>query len=345
MPASPSPSTSALRDGAHRLPALLLAALLTCAGCGRQAAEAPPQAPEAPAAPAPEATPAAPAFDIAQLPLSSRPLGAFPYFDLPAGYRHVRGRQQTEDAGRFPFWTGDRFEWVEGRVWRTAVIAAEGVRYEEFGLIKNLERLIADAGGVQVAAGALPAPAREALLADAARSVREGLGDIGNAPIVTWAIRRADRNLWLHLCSGRNGAALVVAEAAPFVATARLLPSAELRQQLDTDGRVAVYIAFASGQAQLPGDAQPQLAQVEALLEDDPGLQLSIEGHTDGRGDRARNRLLSQARAEAVRRALTDAGIDPARLQAQGHGHDRPVADDADEAGRALNRRVELVRQ
>lgn len=77
----------------------------------------------------------------------------------------------------------------------------------------------------------------------------------------------------------------------------------------------------------------------------DPALDLSIEGHTDSTGNAARNRTLSQSRAESVVSAITNAGIAGDRLDAAGHGDTRPVADNADEAGRARNRRVELVRR
>lgn len=81
-----------------------------------------------------------------------------------------------------------------------------------------------------------------------------------------------------------------------------------------------------------------------ALLRDEPSLRLSIEGHADATGDAARDERLSGARARSVVAALTAQGIDAARLEAKGHGHSQPVADNHTDEGRAKNRRVELVR-
>ena len=79
-------------------------------------------------------------------------------------------------------------------------------------------------------------------------------------------------------------------------------------------------------------------------MKNDPTLKLLIEGHTDNSGDDAHNLALSRQRADAVVRALAGSGIDGARLQAAGRGAAKPLADNKDEAGRAKNRRVELVK-
>jgi outer membrane protein OmpA-like peptidoglycan-associated protein len=101
--------------------------------------------------------------------------------------------------------------------------------------------------------------------------------------------------------------------------------------------------AFPSGSAQLTARAIASLRQLAAEVP--AGASLSIEGHTDAQGADDANRLLSQRRADAVRRALAAAGIAPSRLRAVGRGEADPVADNATEAGRARNRRVEIAVQ
>src|SRR3546814_20527150 len=64
-------------------------------------------------APAADAS-ATPAFDIEAIKVSDAALGEFPYFSLPAGYEPMN-RPVQMDYARFPFWTGQAFEWVEGR--------------------------------------------------------------------------------------------------------------------------------------------------------------------------------------------------------------------------------------
>jgi OOP family OmpA-OmpF porin len=79
-------------------------------------------------------------------------------------------------------------------------------------------------------------------------------------------------------------------------------------------------------------------------LNEQPDLRLVIEGHTDAVGAEAYNETLSQRRAQSVVRWLTDRGIDADRLKAVGYGESRPVSTNESSQGRALNRRVELVR-
>jgi outer membrane protein OmpA-like peptidoglycan-associated protein len=68
-----------------------------------------------------------------------------------------------------------------------------------------------------------------------------------------------------------------------------------------------------------------------------------IEGHTDDKGNDKKNLKLSQGRADAVRDYLVNAGIAGDRLQSQGFGETRPIADNKTKEGREANRRVEFV--
>lgn len=103
--------------------------------------------------------------------------------------------------------------------------------------------------------------------------------------------------------------------------------------------------AFASGQSSLRAEARSNLQRVVEFVNAYPGQQVLIEGHTDSQGSANLNQVLSQKRAEAVRDALIQDGVDGSRLSALGVGEDRPVADNATEDGRARNRRVEIVVQ
>jgi outer membrane protein OmpA-like peptidoglycan-associated protein len=100
--------------------------------------------------------------------------------------------------------------------------------------------------------------------------------------------------------------------------------------------------AFGSGSASLTAQAQASLRALAVQLRGGSG-QVAIEGHTDSQGADAANLALSTQRAEAVRRVLEDAGLPGARLSATGKGETAPVADNAAAAGRASNRRVEII--
>jgi OmpA-OmpF porin, OOP family len=72
-------------------------------------------------------------------------------------------------------------------------------------------------------------------------------------------------------------------------------------------------------------------------------VNVVLEGHTDATGDATANKALSLQRAEAVKQMLVTGGVAADRIEAQGYGQDRPVAENNSDAGRALNRRLELV--
>ncbi|MDQ1315719.1 MAG: OmpA-like protein [Pseudomonadota bacterium] len=80
-----------------------------------------------------------------------------------------------------------------------------------------------------------------------------------------------------------------------------------------------------------------------AALEKWGNVNVEVAGHTDSRGSDEYNVDLSQRRAEAVRNYLISKGIAAERLSAKGYGESRPVADNATDEGRFMNRRVELV--
>ena len=103
-------------------------------------------------------------------------------------------------------------------------------------------------------------------------------------------------------------------------------------------------VRFNTGSAVLDPSSSTVLEEVAAALKAQPEVRVEIQGHTDDKGAAEANRELSSRRAEAVRQVLIKAGIDGGRLTAVGYGEDLPVADNTTEAGRATNRRVELVR-
>ena len=100
---------------------------------------------------------------------------------------------------------------------------------------------------------------------------------------------------------------------------------------------------FGSGQAELSVRDRDAVQRIATVLAQTPGRTVRVEGHTDAAGGETSNQRLSEQRANAVRAALIAGGLDPAVVTAVGYGESRPVADNDSAAGRARNRRVELV--
>jgi OOP family OmpA-OmpF porin len=118
---------------------------------------------------------------------------------------------------------------------------------------------------------------------------------------------------------------------------------ADLERSVGLSGSAAIYgVHFDTGSATLRPDSAAALQNVLALIDGRPASRWIISGHTDNQGSADLNQKLSQARAASVIAWLVSHGVAANRLSPQGFGASHPVADNATEAGRALNRRVEM---
>ena len=104
-------------------------------------------------------------------------------------------------------------------------------------------------------------------------------------------------------------------------------------------------ILFDTGKATIKPESEPEIDKVAEYMKANPTARFEVQGHTDNQGSDAVNDPLSQERAEAVVKALEAKGVDPFNLRAVGKGSHEPIADNATDAGRAKNRRVEFIRK
>jgi outer membrane protein OmpA-like peptidoglycan-associated protein len=107
-------------------------------------------------------------------------------------------------------------------------------------------------------------------------------------------------------------------------------------------------INFDFNKSNIKREFEPVLDEAARILQENPAVRVSVEGHTDSIGSEAYNQRLSERRANAVKRYLVAHGVAADRLEAVGKGESQPVApnrtpDGKDNPeGRAMNRRVEL---
>lgn len=130
---------------------------------------------------------------------------------------------------------------------------------------------------------------------------------------------------------------------------------AELRQSMEGSGvevmregdtirlQAPENITFDTNRADVKPQFQAVLGQLAQSIRQYPGTVVQVEGHTDSTGSAAYNQTLSENRAASVRSHLVQQGVNPARLIAVGYGMTRPIADNSTAAGRAQNRRVEIL--
>ena len=116
-------------------------------------------------------------------------------------------------------------------------------------------------------------------------------------------------------------------------------PDEKEQKQLN---QYAKTILFDTGKATIKFESAEVLNQILNVLKKYPNSRFRIEGHTDSTGKKAKNMILSQNRADAVKVYLIQGGIDASRLESQGFGPEKPIASNKNKKGRELNRRVEI---
>lgn len=128
----------------------------------------------------------------------------------------------------------------------------------------------------------------------------------------------------------------------------------ELRRQLRSDvgvsnngSNLVVVLSqdllFATDSTAVSGASQNELRIVAQSLNNYPNTTVNVVGHTDNTGDASYNFDLSQRRAQAVASVLQSGGVSSSRIRAIGAGENQPVASNLNAAGRAANRRVEII--
>ena len=349
------------------LPVLLLATGIALAACSRPAepaAEATGSAPAEATAPAPAAgsaampaepaaaVPTAPAdFDPASVPESTAVLPPFPFFQVPEGLKSLLDdKDRHSNFDREHMIAGDKVVAVEGKVFRDRffLVDPEQREYSAIEFQRNYADAIAALGGVEVSRVQYTHEVNDAFGGrEAVDKHYHGTCASDGCENHTYLLRQGGNEYWIQVSTGAiplHGE-VVVLERKAMQSRLGFLEAAAMKQALDADGRVALYINFDTDRATLRPDAGPAIAEIAKLLQADPQLRVSVEGHTDDTGTPERNRELSLQRAETVVATLVAQGIAASRLGATGHGADKPLVPGTDAASRAKNRRVELVRQ
>ncbi len=146
--------------------------------------------------------------------------------------------------------------------------------------------------------------------------------------------------------SQRTLVLLDIVETAPMERKMVTVDASAMAKSIASQGTIALYgIYFDTGKADLKPESGPTLDEIAKLLQTDTGLKLYVVGHTDSVGGFDYNMDLSRRRAQAVAQELTNRyGVDRSRLKSAGVGFLAPIASNENEDGRALNRRVELVK-
>ena len=125
--------------------------------------------------------------------------------------------------------------------------------------------------------------------------------------------------------------------------SANYLATIDVVELTPGDAVVLQNIQFEYNSSTLTEDSQAGIQMLAEFLQRNVDLKVELAGHTDNVGSESYNLKLSAERAESVRNALIDKGIDANRLTAKGYGASQPMAPNDTEEHRALNRRTEMI--
>ena len=153
-------------------------------------------------------------------------------------------------------------------------------------------------------------------------------------------------DLYCKALNGRTIALVHVLEPKGREKKMVLVEAAEMADALSTAGSISLYgIFFDTDKAVIKPESEPTMKEIAKLLSEEPKMTVIVVGHTDNQGAFDYNIDLSSRRAKAVKTELVKKyGVAGNRLVAAGAGMMAPVASNDEEAGRAKNRRVVLVK-
>jgi len=228
---------------------------------------------------------------------------------------------------------------VEGPVfWITYALKEGATKPSGLQIMRNFENAVKKAGGT--IEGQYPGWCK-------AYYDNEGMPRMGNACTsyaLTMKFVKDGKETWVFLQASNDDGSylLTISEREQMQQD---ISVNEIADKLATDGFVALYVNFDTGKSTITPESARTLDAAAAALKAAGDLQVEVGGHTDNVGSPEANLRLSQERAKAVMAALVERGIKAGRLTAKGYGQTSPIADNRKEEGRALNRRVELVRK
>jgi len=251
-----------------------------------------------------------------------------PYFTGMPNYKITDATDQ--EFADYRFFNGKNCTTVEGKKHYRAYTLKGGVKQaSELQISRNYANAVKNMGGTIVFEG-------ECSGADCAENC--------GYRMMVGKVIKGGSELWVEIVPFNDGGdyylTVIAKEAMKQDVTASSMLDA-----LNREGHVALYINFDTGKSIIKAESKPIIEQIVQMMKSNPGLKISVEGHTDNVGSPKSNKTLSDERAKSVVSAIVAQGIDAKRLSALGHGQDKPIADNKTEEGRAKNRRVELVKK
>lgn len=295
-------------------------------------------------------------FDINKLPLVSTNIGNFPYISVPDGFIIRDSKKNGVETGYTKFndfhklimYTGESFFDAEGKM---AVLKVNGrnnkENFNQYKFDKSVDSYLEGIGAVRIFKGQIPNAKLKELNKENSSTVYDHItGDPWNSdPLRHYVLNHTKGKIMFQVWSNSAQGEIGVIELEGFKQTIQAPTASQIQKDIEATGKAILHINFDTNKASLKEDGDAVVAEIVKVLQANPALKISVKGYTDNEGNQEHNLLLSKYRSAAVASAIVLSGVDSSRLTSEGLGASNPIGDNTTETGRAMNRRVELVKQ
>ena len=278
-------------------------------------------------------------------------IGNFPFVTAPEGlmiYKEKNGLTEFFDYETMENFTGKNIITTEGKLGILSFDDSEGKDFNQKLFDKSVYDYIGKIGAKLIYKGDFPEDEkqREQLEKNIwnGKTMTAGLKRESDAPFSVYAFKNNDKKYILNIQSNSAEGNVFIMELKDFEQTIKKYSAEQMKNDIDKTGKAILNINFDTDKATLKPDGIKIVDEIYALLNTNPNLKISIEGHTDNVGSTTRNKQLSTERANTVMYALAGKGIDIKRLKATGFGSEKPIKPNDTDDNKAQNRRVELVK-
>ncbi|MEJ7560411.1 MAG: OmpA family protein [Pedobacter sp.] len=295
-------------------------------------------------------------FDWNAVPQSSSQVGEFPYITAPEGYfisdkggwnESKTGYSEIKDFNKLIIYNGSSFYNAEGKVAKLKFrMRVEDADWNQYKFDSSVDKYLSSIGAKLLGKLQINNAQKEFLNKDDDMAIYNHIvGDPYNEPVRFYALNHANARIMFQIFSNSASGEIAVVELAAFEQTIKAPTAAQMKKDIDANGKAILNINFDTDKSNLKPEGQKVVDEILTLMQNNADLKIAIEGHTDNAGSAVANKKLSTERASTILKSLTSRGVTAGRLTAAGYGAERPLVANDSEANMAKNRRVELVKK
>lgn len=278
-------------------------------------------------------------------------IGNFPFITAPTGLKianEKNGVSEFFDYETMENFLGNNIYTAEGKLGILVFEGSEGKDFNQKLFDKSVYDYFDKIGAKKLYKGNFPEDENQKAKLEKnmwnGKHGTRGIARESDSPFAVYAFKNSGKKYILNIQSNSAQGNVFIMELKDFEQTIKKYSAEQMKIDIDKTGKAILHINFDTDKSTLQPDGQKTVEEILTLLNANPNLKLSIEGHTDNSGTAARNQKLSTDRANTVMYALAGKGIDIKRLKATGFGSQKPLKANDTEENKAENRRVELVK-